>query len=344
MLIENPGKGFQMNIRKVSKKAQFILLVAYFLKRPMTIHFKKEIFKVILLCLFVFVHSTVPALADTGKDYKQKKNISLTALAIHQFNSNLDNGGDVSINRYFFQFDWNKRISNTVYTGISLHYNLHDYSFGESASLLELKTLEKVHSLGLGINLMYTIDEEWRLFVVPSLEFSGESGAQVNDSLIYGGIVATAYRVSPDLSIGAGVGIFSRLEEISVFPLIVIDWKITDKLRLSNPFRGGPSGPAGLELSYAINRSWEVGIGSAYRSFRFRLNDEEVASQGIFQERAIPVWGRLSWNSGARVKFDFNAGAFFAGKMKIEDQDGNELTEDNYNTAPFAAVTVSINF
>lgn len=41
---------------------------------------------------------------------------------------------------------------------------------------------------------------------------------------------------------------------------------------------------------------------------------------------------------------DFNAGAFFAGKMKIDNQDGQEITEDNYNTAPFAAVTVSINF
>jgi hypothetical protein len=268
-------------------------------------HFKKEIFKIILLCLVVFFVLKVPSLAETREDYKQRKKINLTALAIHQFNSDLDKGGDVRVNRYFFQFDWNKRISNTLHTGISLHYNLHDYSFSESSSLWELKTLEKVHSVGLGIKFMYMIDEDWRLFIVPSLEFSGESGAELNDSLIYGGIVATAYRISPDLSIGAGIGIFSRLEEISVFPMIVIDWKINDKLRLSNPFRGGPSGPAGLELSYAINKNWELGLGSAYRSFRFRLNEEGTASNGIFQDRAVPAWGRLSWNSGSQVKIDF---------------------------------------
>jgi len=305
---------------------------------------QKGIINVILLFLFVFSCLTVPAFAETGQDYKQRKNISLTALAIHQFNSDLDNGGDLSVNRYFLQIDWDKRISDTVYTGLSLQYNLNDYSFSETASLWRLKAFEQVHSLGLGIKFMYNIDRDWRIFIVPSIEFSGESGAQVNDSLIYGGIVATAYRISPDLSIGAGVGVFSRLEEISSFPMIVIDWKITEKLRLSNPFRGGPSGPAGLELSYAINKSWEMGVGGAYRSFRFRLNDEGITSKGIFQDRSVPVWGRLSWDHGLRAKIAISAGAFVAGKMKIEDQDGNEITEDNYNTAPFVALTVSIMF
>ena len=305
---------------------------------------RNELFEVILLCLVVFFVFTVPALAETSEDYKQRKNMSLTALAIHQFNSDFDKGGDVSVNRYFFQFDWNKSISNTFKTGISLHYNLHDYSFSESASLWELKKLENVHSLGLGIKFMYVIDKDWRLFIVPSLEFSGESGAETNDSLIYGGIVATGYRISPDLSIGAGVGIFSRLEEMSVFPMIFIDWNINEKLRLSNPFRGGPSGPAGLELSYTINKSWELGLGGAYRSFRFRLNDDGSASDGILQDRSVPVWGRVSWNYGSRAKIDFSAGAFFAGKMKVEDQYGNEITEDNYKTAPFIALTFSLKF
>jgi hypothetical protein len=259
------------------------------MERMIKMKMRNELFEVILLCLVIFFVLSVPALAETSEDYKQRKNMSLTALAIHQFNSDFDKGGNVSVNRYFFQFDWNKSISNTFKTGISLHYNLHDYSFSESASLSELTKLEKAHSLGLGIKFMYVIDKDWRLFIVPSLEFSGESGAKTNDSLIYGGIVATGYRISPDLSIGAGVGIFSRLEEISVFPMIFIDWKINEKLRLSNPFRGGPSGPAGLELSYAINKSWELGLGGAYRSFRFRLNDDGSASDSILQDRSVPV-------------------------------------------------------
>jgi len=332
-----------MKIRKLRKKTSTLLMTC-FSRRPMRVHFQKEIYKVILLGLVVFLVSTVPALAEKGGDYKQRKNISLTALAVHQFNSDLDKGGDVRVNRYFFQFEWNKRISNKVYAGVVAQYNLHDYSFSESASLWENKIFEKVHSLGLGIKFMYAIDKDWKIFIVPIVEFSGESEAKLNDSLIYGGIAATAYRVSPDLSIGAGVGIFSRLEELSVFPMIVIDWKITEKLKLSNPFRGGPSGPAGLELSYSLNKNWEVGIGGAYRSFRFRLNDEGTASNGIFQDRSVPAWGRLSWDSGSKVKIDFNAGAFIAGKMKIEDPDGNEITEDDYNTAPFVALTVSVHF
>jgi hypothetical protein len=144
--------------------------------------------------------------------------------------------------------------------------------------------------------------------------------------------------------LGAGVGIFSRLEEVSYFPMVVIDWNITEQLRLSNPFHGGPTGPAGLELSYALDQSWEIAFGGAYRSLRFRLNDEGIASNSIFQEKAVPVWGRITSRFGSQVKVDLNAGAFLSGKLKIENQDGHEISEDQYDAAPFIALTVSLTF
>jgi hypothetical protein len=275
---------------------------------------KKGIGIVILLCLVFSSYLTVPAFAETNEDDKKKTNMNLTALAIHQFNTNLDNGGDVSVNRYFVHFDWKKIIN--------VHYNLNDYSFSDTAPLLNSKTLEKVHSLGLDIGMMFKVYEEWRLVLVPSIEFSGESGAEWSDSLIYGGIVAAVNR----------------------YPIIIIDWKITEKLRLSNPLPAGPSGPAGLELSYEINKNWETGFGGAYRSFRYRLSDEGVVSKGIFQDRSVPVWGRLSWKHASRLRIDFNAGAFVFGHMKIENQEGNDIRKDNYDASPFVALTISLNF
>lgn len=324
-----------MKIRKLCKKVSTLHMTC-FLRRPISVHFQKEIFKIILSGLFVFFVSTVPALAEEDGDYKQKKNISLTALAVHQFNANLDNGGDVSVSRYFVQVD--------LYRIFGVHYNLHDYSFSDRALLMNGKTLDKMHALGLDISLMFKLHEKWNLYLIPSIEFSGESGAEWSNSLIYGGIVAAVHKVNPDFSIGAGVGVFNRLEELRAFPMIVIDWKITEKLRLSNPFSGGPSGPAGLELSYEINDNWETGFGGAYRSFRYRLSDEGIVSKGIFQDRSVPVWGRLSWKNGPHVTIDFSAGAFVAGRMKIENEEGNDITEDNYDAAPFIALTVSVNF
>jgi hypothetical protein len=298
----------------------------------------------IMLLAISFVVFSIPAYAEALEMYGQRKKFKLAASAIHQFDTNLDNGNDFSVNRYLFRFDWNKKMSDTFHAGVSFHYDLHDYSFSEATSFGQLKTWKNLQSFGLGTRIMYTIDEDWRIVIVPSIEFSGESGADWGDSLIYGGILSAGYRVSPDLMIGAGVGIFSRLEEVSYFPMVVINWKITERLRLSNPFRGGPTGPAGLELSYALDQSWEIACGGAYRSLRFRLNDEGNVRNGIFQEKAVPVWGRVTLRSGSQVQVDLNAGAFLSGKLKIEDQDGHEISEDQYDAAPFVALTVSLTF
>jgi hypothetical protein len=316
------------------------------LRRQMMTHVKicrSQVLKVMLFLISFFVIS-VPTVADALDLYGQRKKFKLTASAIHQFDTNLDNGGDFSVNRYLFRFNWNKRMNDALHVGIGLNYDLHDYSFSEKTSFGQLRPWDNLQSIGLRARIMYSINEDWRLVIIPSIGFSGESGADWGESLIYGGILSAGYRASPNLMIGAGVGIFSRLEEVSYFPMVVINWKITEQLRLSNPFSGGPTGPAGLELSYALDKRWEIACGSAYRSLRFRLDDESNDRNGIFQEKGVPVWGRVTLRSGSQVKLDLNAGAFFSGKLKIEDQQGHEISDDQYDAAPFIALTVSLNF
>jgi hypothetical protein len=298
----------------------------------------------ILLLSIACVVFSIPKVAEALEMNEQRKNFKLFASAVYQFDANLDRGRDFKVNRYFLGLDWNKRISDTFHAGLSFHYDLHDYSFSGPAPLENLKTLKNLQSLGLGTRIMYSINEDWRVVIIPSIESSAESDADLGDSLIYGGILSASYRVNPDLMIGAGVGIFNRLEEISYFPLVVINWKISEHLRLSNPFSGGPTGPAGLEFSYILDKSWEIACGGAYRSFRFRLNDEGIGRNGIFQEKAVPVWGRVTWRSESQVNVDLNAGAFLSGKLKIEDQDGHQINEDHYDVAPFVAVSVSLTF
>jgi hypothetical protein len=316
------------------------------LRRDVMAHLRRRKYRVLTIMLFTiaFVVCSIPTAAEALEMYGQRKSFKLSASAIHQFDTNLDRGGDFLVNRYMVRFNWNKKLSDTLDVGISLNYDLHDYSFSEDTSFGQLKTWDNLQSIGFGTRIMYKIDKDWRLVIIPSIGYSGEAGADWGESLIYGGILSAGYRVSPDLMIGAGVGIFSRLEEVSFFPMIVINWEITDQLRLSNPFSGGPTGPAGLELSYALDQKWEIAFGGAYRSLRFRLNDEGNSFNGIFQEKAVPVWGRVTLRSVSHVKIDLNAGAFLSGKLKIEDHEGHEISEDQYDAAPFIAVTVSLTF
>lgn len=141
--------------------------------------------------------------------------------------------------------------------------------------------------------LFYSFTDEWSLGFWPSVEFSGESGAAVSDSIIYGASMALTRSFGKDLLIGLVWGAYAQLEEDSFFPFFIIDWKINNHFRLSNPFQVDPAGPAGLELIYAPADKWKIGVGGAWRSFRFRLDDNNTVSGGVGQDEYLVTFVRV---------------------------------------------------
>ena len=185
----------------------------------------------------------------------------------------------------------------------------------------------------------------WSFFVSPQVEWYGESGVDDwDDALGYGAVFAVSYRVSPGLNVGVGAGVFHRTEETRGFPYIAVDWKITEELRLTNPFRTSPAGPAGLELAWRLSEKWEIAAGGAYRSFRFRLDSSGTAPEGIGELNQTVGYARLSYRMGKDLKLDLYGGATFNGEMKIADRNGNELGSDDFETAPIAGLSLTLMF
>ena len=123
-----------------------------------------------------------------------------------------------------------------------------------------------------------------------------------------------------------------------------MNWKINDRLRLSNPLRAGPAGPAGLELAWALNDTWELGAGGAYRSSRFRLRAGGAVPNGIGEVKFFPVFARLSRRIGPDFQCTLYLGASFLGELSIGDPDGRRLDSAEYDAAPFAALSVTGRF
>jgi hypothetical protein len=195
------------------------------------------------------------------------------------------------------------------------------------------------------LDLTYTGVENWSFHFIPSVQFARESGADWGDSLAYGAVAMANYRFNPRLALGIGAGAFRDRDKTRGFPFITIFWQITDHLRLSNPLRSGPAGAAGLELSYAPNRQLEFALGGAWRSFRFRLDDQNKnAPNGIGQANIIPLWGRMSLNLSPRFGLDLYAGGAFGGTLRLEDEDGTLIAEVDHDPAPFAALILRANF
>lgn len=92
-----------------------------------------------------------------------------------------------------------------------------------------------------------------------------------------GGLAGSSWGLSESLSIGPGLGWFSEIDGgSSAFPILLIDWKITDKWRL-NTGRGlaASQGP-GLTLNYQLAERWPLGLTGRYEKTRFALGDNPL--------------------------------------------------------------------
>ena len=268
---------------------------------------------------------------------------SVSAFTLYQFDTSLEGGGDYNVQRYFFRFDAGRQTTAALKAGIGLSYDYEDWDFTGASGFRGLPWGD-IHRTGIDLSFQYTGIEDWTLFFLPALQFARESGAEWGDSFQIGAVLAASYRISPKLTLGIGAGLYTGLEDTKGFPFVVIRWQITDRLMLANPFRPGPTGPAGLELIYSINKSWQVAAGSAWRTFRFRLDNQGPAPEGIGEVNLVPAWGRVTWSFDRRLALDFYAGVAFDGELKLENRNGDEIGKVDQDAAPFGALAVNFRF
>lgn len=306
----------------------------------------RQIIKYLLLTtgvLFGTAAIAFPQDADKNTSRERDAGFSVSASYIHQFDTDIGRSGEFRLDRALIRADWKKKMSETVTLGIGANYDYSDYSFTGKLNDQIANPWNEVHAPNLSVSALFDLDRNWKLFVAPSAGAAAESGADWGDAMVYGGIVWTSYSFSPSLTLGLGAGVFSKPEKISVFPLIIVDWKITDRLRMANPLQAGPTGPAGLELSYTLN-DFTVATGGAYRSARFRLDDHGPVPNGVGEDRSFPLWVRFSAKVGKTATLGLYSGAMVGGKMTIEDSRGDKISDESYDASPFLAATISFKF
>jgi len=260
---------------------------------------------------------------------------------MHQFQSDLDRGGNFSVNRFFINGRWSHPLNSNLSLGVGLRYAFEDYSFSDTVGFSGKAPWGDIHLPDLSLAAFYRTDSGWRFLAAATGGYAGESGADTGDSLIYGGILAASRKLGPDLTLGLGAGIYRRFEETSFFPLILVRWKISEQWSVGNALQAGPTGPAGLELVYRPGVDWAFGLGGAYRSVRFRLDRDGLAPGGIGTEKSFPVWLRASRRLTKALDLDLYGGLLPGGELRIQDSTGRELSTDNYQTTPFMALSFS---
>jgi hypothetical protein len=269
---------------------------------------------------------------------------SLNVNAINQFNTNIGSGGsfnwqDANVhlnNRY--QLDANSSI------GLSLRDGYQNWSWSNVSGYGNKTPWKGIQSPGIGLNYFQKLENGWSAGFAPVVDWVAENGVGTAGSVTYGAIGSGTKKYSDNLTIGLGTGVFRQIDKTKIFPYLLINWKITDKWTLNNPLPAGPSGGAGLELSYALADKWSVAGGAAYRSYRFRLSNSNYTPNGIGQNSFIPIFTRLSYSIDKGSSANLYLAANTGGKLSVTNVSGATAYNSGYSTGIAAALSITTRF
>lgn len=256
--------------------------------------------------------------------------------AVHQIDTDLDDGGSYAATRATIEaglsYAWGPRDS----LGLSLGYTRDDYRFDGTEGLGGLDPWDSVNEYRISMPWRKGYGERIDAFAIPSLRWSAESGADFSDSMTAGLIAGVNYRVSDRLRIGPGFGVFDEIEDsLSFFPILLIDWQITDTLSLETGSGLGATRGPGLQLNSTAIEDWTFGLGARYETYRFRLDDDGPVPDGVGEEKGMTVFLAASFRSSPGVSVSALAGVEVGGELTLEDSNGRTIRSDDADPAPF---------
>lgn len=269
---------------------------------------------------------------------------ALSATPVYQGKADLDTGGDLSSSSLLLRAGVSTGLQGGHRAGLTLNYDTTDYRFGAPAAFGGRAPWGTVERYGFSLPLSFALQDGWSLGIAPSVDWFGERGADAGDSLTWGSLFTATKRYADGNRLGIGFGAFDRFEKTSVFPMLLVDWKLAERWKLVNPLPAGPTGPAGLELDYRFDSDWNLGLGAAWRSTRFRLATGNAVANGIGEERGVPVFLRASRNFGKQAALNLYAGVVTNGQLRLEDAAGNVQRRVDYDTAPIVGATFTLRY
>jgi outer membrane scaffolding protein for murein synthesis (MipA/OmpV family) len=253
----------------------------------------------------------------------------------HQSEADLkDSTGGFTEDRWFVSarvdYVWDRRTS----LGISVGGGQSNYDFNDETGFGGGEPWNKVDDMRVSLSGRFGFGETGSVFIVPTLRFNGEKDASSSDSSTWGLFAAATWKLSDTLTIGPGIGIFSRLEDSTkFFPILAIDWDISDRWNLSTGRGLASSQGPGLTLSYELNDDWSFGLTGRYESVEFRLDDEGPQAGGVGRDQSMP----LVFSARVTPTRNFNVSVFtgleFGGKLKLKNAAGDVVEESDYDPA-----------
>jgi len=272
--------------------------------------------------------------------------LSVSGGYAHYFDTDVDSGGSFSKDSALIQAGVRYAFTPDRSAVLSVGYGFENYDFSGSTGFGGANPWSDLHTLRIGTPVIWGLDDRWKIFVIPTVRFQGELGADVGESLSGGGFVGFSYKFNDRLTIGPGFGAITQLEDNpTYFPVLIIDWRISEQWSLSTGRGFGATLGPGLVLAWKPLDDWRFGIGARYERARFRLDENNAAApNGVGEDRNQPVFLAAEYSPNPGLSVSVIGGAQMGGDLKLDDQDGNRLNESDYAAGAFVGFTFDLRF
>ena len=201
---------------------------------------------------------------------------------------------------------------------------------------------DEIVEVGFDAMYLHRLEEGMRLFVGGGVGFAGEGDADIDDSFVWSALGGVSFRVSEDLRLGGGVGVFSQLEDgVRVVPIPQIELRIDERWTLA-------SERAGLKLNYAWREDLDVGVFARFEGDDYRIDDDNtLVPGGAVSDTGFPITSYLEFGGAgerANVSVRAEVGVLVGGEMEIFNAAGNTVVEEDLDTGVYAGARVRIRF
>jgi hypothetical protein len=272
----------------------------------------------------------------------------------NEFKAETDGGDQFESWRVGIGGDFGGPINQSMLVGVSAAYRFASYEFhldnGPSAPAvyagneLPRDPWGDISMIDIAPNATILVGDQFSVIAAVPIRWSAETGARRN--AFAAGISAIGrWQITDDLRIGAGIGVTSQLEDdAETFPIVSLDWQISDAFALRTEGSWIQGGNA--TLLWGPNQTVRLSLSAGYERVRFRLDDNgsQIDRNGIGEIRAVPVELGLRFHFYEGAFFDFRFGLNVAGRLRVENDNGRKLYDQDHDPAPRIGIGLTIPF
>jgi hypothetical protein len=275
----------------------------------------------------------------------------------HQFKTDVDDNSEMSRNNAFLSLSQRIKVADKTSVFLLGSYTLQAYNFNDDPSggstTQKHYQWDDVHRGVIAALVGHDVNDRWRLIGGALVRSWGESGANFGDTITGGVIAGFDYHPNEDFSIGLILGAFSALEDhVGILPVPTLKWQFAENWKWTVGLTTVLDPGVGSELEFTINDEFSIGAGFTYQTRRVRLRDGNRAGDGagrtdkggVGQETELPVFVQIRWRPIPAAAIDLLGGVALAGHLRVEDNDGNHIADDDYDAAPFVGLKGQIFF